>query len=297
MYLCPNCRATHAGSSDSCKSCGWQPELIEGIAVHLSNSDRQDGFFNEYVDNYDRLSVSDMEHGIVEKTYLSNQADKMLGYYCGNAKAIVEVGVGQGILLRKLRLRFPGAKITAVDISIPFLTHVKSNVDVECLLANAENLPFDEEFDLAVASDILEHVINPIDFLVSVNHALKPGGDFLLRVPFEDNMLQYSRLLGCKYKFAHLRNFSRRNLVVMLNQAGFDVRQIHYDGYYAYSRRAFFRSGKAKEYFDRFVASRFPNQHDVSKIPNWLGRMLMKPLEIVVIAKRARRVDNMNYLA
>ncbi len=204
------------------------------------------------------------------------------------------MGVGQGFLLRKLRQRYPATKITAVDISIPFLKYVKSTIDVECMVANAENLPFMDEFDLVVASDILEHVINPIDFLLSVNLSLSQDGIMALRVPFEDNMLQYSKLLGCEYKFAHLRNFSKRNLVLILNQAGFRIQRIHYDGYYFYRRRSFFGDG---ERLEKLLNTYYPNKNDVSNIPNWLGRVLMRPLEIVVIAKKARNVTSMNEVA
>lgn len=295
MYLCPNCREVLADLSKRCQSCEWQGEQAEGILVALSHADQQDDSFKDYMNNYHLLSLGDMENAIVEKSYLSNQADKMLDYYDGECSSILEVGVGQGFLLRRLRKRYPAAKITAVDISVPFLTYVKSKVAVECLVANAENLPYLEEFDLIVASDILEHVINPIDFLLSTNYSLKPEGMLILRVPFEDNMLQYSKLLGCQHKFAHLRNFSRRNLELLLRQAGFDIQHIHYDGYYAYGRRRCFRSGKLKEWFERFINWRYPNENDVSKIPNWLGFMLMKPLEIAVVAKKVRKVTDINY--
>lgn len=297
MLFCPNCRKSFLNEAKFCSVCSWEPEMVEGIQVALSDSDRHDIFFKEYIDSYHNLSLEDMDHAIVERTYLANQADKMLSYYDMVPDSILEVGVGQGILLRKLRSKYPHANITAADISIPFLKHVKENVEVECLVANAENLPFQEEFDLVVASDILEHVINPIDFLLSSNCSLKLNGSLILRVPFEDNMLQYSRLLGCKHKFAHLRNFSKRNLTIMLRQAGFEVTKIHYDGYYAYCRRKFFWKRKVKGIFERFINWRYPNENDVSKIPNWLGFLLMRPLEIVVISKKARTVTSMNYIA
>ena len=295
MYLCPNCRAGQDAQLGACHLCGWQSEQVEGISVLLSLADRKDDFFREYVENYHALSLSDMQHGIVEKRYLSNQAEKMMRYYTGMPDSILEVGVGQGLLLQKLCTKYPGSKIVAIDISIPFLKHVRKTVAVECLFANAENLPFKDEFDLVVASDILEHVLNPMDFLLSVNISLKSNGTMLLRVPFEDNMLQYSRLLGSKYKFAHLRNFSRRNLLLMLDQAGFAVQRVFYDGFYAYGRRRLFRNGKAKELFDEYIKKYYPNENDVSNMPNWLGALLMRPLEIVVSAKKARLVSSMNY--
>ncbi|TVO72430.1 class I SAM-dependent methyltransferase [Sedimenticola selenatireducens] len=296
MLLCPNCRSSYPEHATECRGCGWKLEEIEGIKVFLSNSDKQDNFFKEYIENYREISINDIHHGFVDTSYLENQADKLLNYYTGKHEDILEVGVGQGFLLRKLRERYQFSRITAVDISLPFLTNALKQIDVNCLFANAENLPFSNAFDLIVASDILEHVINPIDFLLSSNYSLKSDGCLVLRVPFEDNMLQYSKLLGCKYKFAHLRNFSKRNLVVMLSQAGFKVTQIHYDGYYAYSRRPPFRRGVLKNIFEYCINSVYPNENDVSKIPNWIGLMLMKPLEIVIVAKKDKNVSDMNYL-
>lgn len=295
MYLCPNCRTCFLKHSSSCASCGWQAQEIEGIKVFLSQNDQQDVFFREYLDSYHELSVNDIEHGIVDGTYLSNQAEKMLSYYVGPAERILEVGVGQGFLLSRLHNKYPASSVTAVDISIPFLKHVQSIAQVECILANAENLPFEEEFDLLVASDILEHVINPIDFLLSANYALKSNGTMLLRVPFEDNMLQYSRLLGCQYKFAHLRNFSKRNLELILRQAGFRLEKIHYDGYYISSRRKLFYRRIFQRLFESVIRRLYPNEHNVSKIPNWLGFLLMRPLEIVVVAKKLEKVTDMNF--
>jgi SAM-dependent methyltransferase len=270
------------------------PQQYEGIPIFLSNADQNDSSFNDYLRNYDELSKADLEQEIVDRRYLANQAAKLTSYLEGSPRSILEVGVGQGFLIRKLREKYPATKITAVDISIPFLKYVKSTVDVECMVANAENLPFMEEFDLVVASDILEHVINPIDFLISVNFSLNQDGLLALRVPFEDNMLQYSRLLGAKYKFAHLRNFSKRNLVLILNQAGFRVQRIHFDGFSFNRRRVFFREGGA---LAKLIYSRYPNENDVSNIHNWIGRALMRPLEIVVIAKKTRNVTSMNEVA
>lgn len=292
MRLCPNCRSELRNQSVECVNCSWIPQECEGVPIFLSKADQDDRSFIDYVKNYDDLSKADLKEEIVDGAYLANQAAKLMSYLNGTPNSILEVGVGQGFLLRKLSQSYPESKITAVDISIPFLRYVNSKVeDIECMVANAENLPFKDEFDLVVASDILEHVINPIDFLLSVNIALKQEGLMALRVPFEDNMLQYSKLLGCEYKFAHLRNFSKRNLMLILNQAGFKIQRIHYDGYYFYRRRSFFKEGGVLE---KFLNSRYPNKNDVSNIPNWLGRILMKPLEIVVIAKKVRNVTSMN---
>ena len=45
--------------------------------------------------------------------------------------------------------------------------------------------PFeDEAFDSILCNQVLEHVFNPDNFLQEINRVLKPGGKFLLTVPF-----------------------------------------------------------------------------------------------------------------
>ena len=116
-------------------------------------------------------------------------------------------------------------------------------------------------------------------------------------MPYEDNMLQYSKLLGCQYKYAHLRNFSKRNLLLILWQAGFSIDNTFYDGY-SYNRiRSCFGSGRLRErLIDNHLKKLYPSDSEISDIPNAIGRILMKPLEIVVLAKKAKTVTDMNFV-
>ena len=97
-----------------------------------------------------------------------------------------------------------------VDLAWPYLRRVEGgDASVRVLRANAENLPFRDELDAIVASDVLEHVLNPADFLHSALEALRPGGRLLLKVPYRENISQYRRADGCPYPMVHLRTFDR----------------------------------------------------------------------------------------
>ena len=132
------------------------------------------------------------------------------------------MGVGKGILFEKLRRAGP-AMLVGVDISMPYLQRVANTGNLTVVLANAENLPFRDAFDLVVAADVLEHVLNVGDFLMSVRESVVTDGTFVVRVPYLDNMLQYAHLNGCEYDIVHLRNFARGNLVHLLRHTGFVV--------------------------------------------------------------------------
>ena len=105
-----------------------------------------------------------------------------------------------------------------MDIATDYL---KSRVGA--IVANAENLPYREHFDVLAATDILEHVLRPGDFLLSAHRALKVGGRFMVRVPVFESLLQYAGLGGYPYELVHLRTYTPGLLRQELRGAGFKV--------------------------------------------------------------------------
>ena len=96
--------------------------------------------------------------------------------------AVCDVGVGKGMLLDRLLRGQPAfAHRRRSGAALP--TPSRRARRRQLVLADAERLPFRAEFDVIVSSDVLEHVLNVGDFLVSVREALRPGGRFVVRVP------------------------------------------------------------------------------------------------------------------
>jgi len=155
-------------------------------------------------------------------------------------------------------------------------------------LANAENLPFRDAFDLVVAADVLEHVINVGDFLTSVREALIADGTFVVRVPYLDNMLQYAHLRGCDYDIVHLRNFSRGNLVHLLRHTGFEVERLHYDGFNrARARRYLARSERRMRLLDHLSIRLLGGQEGLERLNPHLARLIMEPLVVTAVTRKA----------
>jgi SAM-dependent methyltransferase len=99
------------------------------------------------------------------------------------------------------------------------------------VLADAEYLPFKEEFDIIVSSDVIEHVLNVGSFLDCVYHALKPGGRFIVRTPYKENIMGKSaHRKSAPQELGHLRNFNKSLLKMILEDAQFKVKKIRYDG-------------------------------------------------------------------
>jgi SAM-dependent methyltransferase len=205
--------------------------LTDGVQTFVRSSDLMDPTLKSYFQNYDELAETDLKQAIVDEVFVKNLAQNLVdsaGEVSGNA--VCDLGSGKGYAARMLASK--GAKVTAVDISVAYLKTLAQEQNLRPVLANAENLPFRDHFDLLVSTDVMEHVLNLGSFLFCVNRALKMGGRFLVRVPYREDLLTYSPHLGCPYRFVHLRTFNRGSLKDCLVQSGFKVRKIWLDGFF-----------------------------------------------------------------
>ena len=89
---------------------------------------------------------------------------------------ILDLGCGDGVLSKKLAEL--GCDVVAVDSSAPQVEATRK-LGLDARLVNAEELPFDNEFD-AVFSNAVLHWIKRADLAIAgVHRALKPGGRFV----------------------------------------------------------------------------------------------------------------------
>lgn len=106
-------------------------------------------------------------------------------------KTVLDIGCGEGILLRKLDLN--RKKVVALDISEDILQRVSNEVNnVTIVNANASALPFkDTMFDFVIACESLEHITKYKDALNEINRVTSRY--VLFSVPLEP----YWRICNC----------------------------------------------------------------------------------------------------
>jgi SAM-dependent methyltransferase len=130
----------------------------------------------------------------------------------------LEVGCGTGYVLRALA-RDCGLRVTGAELFSEGLEHARVRVpEAELVELDAREMPYDAEFDLAGAFDVLEHVDDDAGVLRGIQRALRPGGHLMLTVP------QHPSLWSDADAHAHhLRRYRRQELIERVEVAGFAV--------------------------------------------------------------------------
>jgi SAM-dependent methyltransferase len=291
MLTCPECfKSLSIPDSLACEACGWIGSKHEDIPDYLTAHEMEDPIFREYLKNYDDIAEEDLKEGILDERYVKNQAFN-LAEFLGPIRGckLAEIGSGKGYLVAELVKR--GAnRVTAIDIALPYLMRLRGQPSVDPVRANAENLPFGNEFDVVVSTDVMEHVLNLGSFLYSVNRSLKRGGRLCIRVPYRENLLGYSPHLGCRFKLVHLRVFDKSILADCMEHAGFVVKEFSLDGFgLGMPRRFWTRGGFRAELYDlikKWVESRLEHPADVAFWKSWYAGFLMRATTVSVKASK-----------
>jgi ubiquinone/menaquinone biosynthesis C-methylase UbiE len=103
-------------------------------------------------------------------------------------KSIVEIGAGEGSILRRLSELSFGEQFYALEISPSGVETIKRKKIprlVECKLFDGYQAPYeDDKFDIAIMSHVIEHVEHPRQLLYEASRVAKY---VFVEVPMEDN--------------------------------------------------------------------------------------------------------------
>lgn len=144
--------------------------------------------------------------------------DEILTIAGGRPARLLEIGCGTGTLLRSLR-GVDGLELVGSEAYLRGLqSAIRRGPGVDFIQLDATRIPFDSEFDIVGAFDVIEHVDDDEGVLRGIRRALRPGGRLLLTVP--QHRFLWSRLDELVH---HKRRYERRELVGKLRGVGFEV--------------------------------------------------------------------------
>lgn len=137
--------------------------------------------------------------------------------------AILEIGCSGGPLMQGLKeLGFEN--VQGIDISQRAIDLCRQREIPDAFVMDGSKPTFgDRQFDVIIASDVLEHIEDEQIALREWNRILKPGGKLIVFVPaFE--------ILWSKHDEAnhHYRRYSKSELIPLLERAGFEIDRSSY---------------------------------------------------------------------
>ena len=95
----------------------------------------------------------------------------------------LEVGCGQGSVLRRLAVTFPDADFHGMDLNAEAVRRAQE-YGLKVSLGGSADIS--GQYDTIVAFGVLEHVPSPSEFLLEIRSALTDGGDLIVGQPSQD---------------------------------------------------------------------------------------------------------------
>lgn len=142
-------------------------------------------------------------------------------------QSLLDVGCGEGVLTHQWARRLADRRVVGIDLEDPKLRaewEVRTAPNLEYRAMPAENLPFeDNEFDVAAAIEVLEHVPDPEHTLAEMSRCAERH--LLVSVPREPLWRMLNMARGAYWSSlgntpGHLNHWSKRSFVSLLSRHG-----------------------------------------------------------------------------
>ena len=215
MKKCLICLVKYNSVDWECPVCKNAPEFIDGYPTFPSESvTPKNGFKAEYFTLLARLEAKNFWFCSRNNLILEE-----IKRFFSKANNFFEIGCGTGFVLSEIEKVFPSFSLYGSDIFTEGLDFAKQRLQkVTLLQMDAQRIPFEEEFDVIGAFDVLEHAKNDDLVLSQMHQALRQGGGIILTVP-QHNFLWSRFDEAC----CHLRRYNTAELIAKVKSAGFEI--------------------------------------------------------------------------
>ncbi len=155
------------------------------------------------------------------------------------ASRVIELGCSGGETGRLMKQHLAISYYAGIEIFPPAAARAQAHLD-RVYTADFERTPPEDlglvkdDFDLALALDVLEHLYNPWDALYRLGRLVRPGGHVVMSLPNTQNITVLLGLSGGAFAYeraglldaTHIRFFTLSSLHELVQGAGLVVRDI-----------------------------------------------------------------------
>lgn len=150
--------------------------------------------------------------------------------------SLLDVGCSRGGFGAAVRRDRPDIHLVGIEADAEAAREASKHYDRMIHGTFPDDLPPELSFDCIVFNDVLEHLVDPWSALRDASRALRPSGSVIASIP---NVRAFRHLIDLvvhgdwRYEDmgildrTHLRFFTRRSMVRMFEECGYEVRQVH----------------------------------------------------------------------
>ncbi|MDR9498515.1 MAG: class I SAM-dependent methyltransferase [Hydrogenovibrio sp.] len=221
MKFCNQCNAQYDDVVFICPQCGTAATQEDGVVIHAPDMAHEGGGFNPAAfaelakleeKNFWFRARNQLIVWLMKKFVLKNRNEQSLGKY-------LEIGCGTGYVLEGVKTTFKNTDALGSEIFLSGLEQAKQRlVGVNLMQMDARAIPYQNEFDVMGAFDVLEHIKEDEKVIAEVYRALKPGGIFIATVPQHDWLWSKMDDYAC-----HERRYKPNELQEKMKAAGFEI--------------------------------------------------------------------------
>lgn len=170
--------------------------------------------------------VSNLERGFSDN---KDRIDRVLGFIESkftNQINIMDIGAGMGIFFHELlnKIKFKGVALELDPYCEIHLKNIFKNSPVIVTNKTVDKYETRIKFDLITINRVLEHIFNPIDFLISVKKLISDLGFVYVEVP--DTFSYYKDGKNNEaFGYGHYYIFNPKALVSIFKKSGFKLIQ------------------------------------------------------------------------
>jgi SAM-dependent methyltransferase len=214
VKVCLHCEERFDGADWNCPACGRGPSELDDGIFSFTAAVEEESF---------EASFFDVLESVEEGSFWFRSRNRLVVWalrrFFPDAGRFLEVGCGNGYVLKGISGEMPSVALTGGELFVEGLRIARARMPgVPLLQFDARLVPFDADFDVIGAFDVLEHIEEDDVVLGQLRQALRPGGGLILTVP------QHPWLWSAVDEYAHhKRRYARADLVEKVTRAGFEI--------------------------------------------------------------------------
>jgi 2-polyprenyl-3-methyl-5-hydroxy-6-metoxy-1,4-benzoquinol methylase len=218
----------------------------DGLYVRLCN--QCDTFFvspsptntqlSKFYSGYEKhhRNAKQMDGAQLRKTYLKTNPNSDYRYQVFTSlmamqgKRVLDIGFGRGFFLYFLKQL--GAQVTGIELDDYTIQYAREDLGIEDIIkTDMLRINGRNKFDVILFMDLIEHVLEPLQYLNKAKRLLNPGGIIAIFTPNASFALQESAPILFRVDLEHMQYFSNTTCNYLAEKLGLDIVHLENVGY------------------------------------------------------------------